>query len=452
MNSITPAAIDLAKRERPTTVVATGVIFHQLTGTYPTATVVEVLESHRNGVWGEESLPNTGYPVLRSTNMRGKKVEVRHPVWCDIESTKAEPCVLTDGDILITKSSGSPDLVGKACLFEQPSDGQKYLFSNFILRLRPRTDVIVPNYLAWFLRSPQALSWRYESQQNAVGLRNLQTKSFLSQQLPLPDKSVQEAVATFLTALDEGEQTWKDTYLPGALAGQRQLVERADALVAKIEEARGLYNQIKQGMDELCRSILRDETTGSIQPTPMSELVKLRHPDIDVLPQETYHFAGVYCFGRGVFPGERKTGLEFKYPKLTRLEAGNFVYPKLMAWEGALATVPSECYGLVVSTEFPVFEVNTAKVLPEVLDVYFRTPSVWPKLSGASTGTNVRRRRLNPSDFLRYKFPLPSMATQLCLRDVRRHTDEAKKHQESSARELKAMLPAILDRAFRGEL
>ena len=100
--------------------------------------------------------------------------------------------------------------------------------------------------------------------------------------------------------------------------------------------------------------------------------------------------------------------MEFAYPRLTRLRAGNFVYPKLMAWEGALGVVPVECEGLVVSTEFPVFEVNEDRVLTEVLDVYFRTPAVWPKLSGASTGTNVRRRRLNPADFLNYEMPLPS--------------------------------------------
>src|SRR6202022_552169 len=37
---------------------------------------------------------------------------------------------------------------------------------------------------------------------------------------------------------------------------------------------------------------------------PMSELVCLREPDVEVRRDETYHFAGVYCFGRGVFVGQ----------------------------------------------------------------------------------------------------------------------------------------------------
>jgi type I restriction enzyme S subunit len=184
----------------------------------------------------------------------------------------------------------------------------------------------------------------------------------------------------------------------------------------------------------------------------MSELVRLRQPNVEVKSDEVYHFAGVYCFGGGVFLGQRKTGMEFRYTKLTRLKPGNFVYPKLMAWEGALAIVPPHCDGLVVSTEFPVFEVDVNKVLPEVLDAYFRTPCVWPELAGASTGTNVRRRRLNPRDFLRYEFPLPPMAAQLKLREVARWTAGTNRHRQQAAKKLAALLPAILDRAFRGEL
>ena len=123
-----------------------------------------------------------------------------------------------------------------------------------------------------------------------------------------------------------------------------------------------------------------------------------------------------------------------------------------MAWEGALGIVPPECNGCVVSTEFPVFEVLEDRVLPEVLDAHFKTPTVWLKLSGSSTGTNVRRRRLNPQDFLNYRMPLPSRSTQYLLRKVRMEVDALKRLQSVTSAELDAMLPAILDRVFNGEL
>ena len=234
------------------------------------------------------------------------------------------------------------------------------------------------------------------------------------------------------------------------LPKQQRIVARIEELAAKINEARGLRDRSREEIENLCRAVLNDDP--DVRLIPISELVKLRPPDVTVQQNESYQFAGVYCFGRGVFRAQTKTGMEFAYTHLTRLKTGNFVYPKLMAWEGALGVVPPECDGCVVSTEFPVFEVLEDRVLPEVLDTYFRSPNVWPALSGSSTGTNVRRRRLNPSDFLNYRMPLPSRATQERLRRVRVQMDVLKKLQAETAAELDALLPSILDKAFKGEL
>jgi len=234
------------------------------------------------------------------------------------------------------------------------------------------------------------------------------------------------------------------------LPEQRRIVTRIEELAAKINEARGLRERSREEIENLCRAVLKDGPDAKV--IPMHELVRLRSPDVTVQQDESYQFAGVYCFGRGVFRGQKKTGIEFAYKQLTRLKTGNFVYPKLMAWEGALGVVPPECDGCVVSTEFPVFEVLEDKVLPEVLDTYFRSPDVWPELSGSSTGTNVRRRRLNPSDFLKYKMSLPTRPTQERLRNVLLSVTEVKKVLTESAAELDALLPSILNDAFRGKL
>jgi len=158
----------------------------------------------------------------------------------------------------------------------------------------------------------------------------------------------------------------------------------------------------------------------------------------------------IASFGRGIFRGATKLGSDFAYKKLSRLHTGNLVYPKLMAWEGALAVVTPECNHLLVSPEFMVFDVDKSRILPETLDVYFRTPAVWPKLSGESTGTNVRRRRLHPEDFLTYKMPLPPMHAQKRLREVYERHVFVKPLRVQILKELEALLPSILYRAFNG--
>lgn len=235
-----------------------------------------------------------------------------------------------------------------------------------------------------------------------------------------------------------------------SIAEQRRVATRIEELTTQIMEARSLRHQANAEANVLLRSIIANDEHATL--TPIRELVKLRPPDVKVCAEGTYKFAGVYSFGRGVFQGAEKSGMEFAYTRLTRIRGGDFIYPKLMAWEGAFGVVPPECEGCFVSPEFPVFEVDEERIFHEVMDVYFRTPSVWPKVAGESTGTNVRRRRLHPTDFLEYQMPVPSRETQLTLRKVKAQVDVLKRLQSKTAAELDALLPAILDRAFKGQL
>jgi type I restriction enzyme S subunit len=223
-------------------------------------------------------------------------------------------------------------------------------------------------------------------------------------------------------------------------------------LATRVNDVQRLLEEAENESELLLRSILADTSDGKPSLMPMHELVTLREPDVAVSPQNFYHFAGVYSFGRGVFRGINKKGNQFAYTKLTSLRTNNFVYPKLMAWEGAYGIVPPECDGLVVSPEFPVFELNQEKILPETMAVYFRMSTTWQTLSGQSVGTNVRRRRLNPKTFLIYQFPLPPMKRQLLLREVYTRVNELRDKHSKMQKELDALLPSILNRAFRGKL
>ncbi len=279
---------------------------------------------------------------------------------------------------------------------------------------------LLPEYLGWLSRTRDFVERCRSVSEGTTNRVRLDEKRFLQIEVLLPP-------------VDE----------------QRQIVAKIEHLAEKIDEVRKLREAVVSDANALCRSILVHSNSTR---TPMRELVRWRKPDTDVSPTERYQFAGVYCFGRGVFRSDIKSGLDFCYRSLTRLNTGEFVYPKLMAWEGALAIVPPECDGCYVSPEFPVFEVATERVLPEVLDVYFRSPSVWGGLSTSSTGTNVRRRRMNPKDFLQYEFPLPDRPTQFQVRSVRAKVEHISAIREQNAIEFDALLPSILDKAFKGEL
>lgn len=151
---------------------------------------------YNSGIWGDE--PDNSpmcYPVLRSNNIRHGKM-----VFDDIAIRKVDEKylltkTLNDGDILVTTSSGSKDLLGKSAIFVSPKKEKTYLFSNFSMRLRPKPEIIDPFYLYFYLQSPEAKEILKSLQDTTTGLRNMDRKEFLNQMIPLPPLSEQKRIA-----------------------------------------------------------------------------------------------------------------------------------------------------------------------------------------------------------------------------------------------------------------
>lgn len=232
------------------------------------------------------------------------------------------------------------------------------------------------------------------------------------------------------------------------IADQHALVALLDTLAEKARQVEAHLDAIEREAEHLVRTYIFRPPGEVPTKRPMFKLVSQRAPDVTVDETNTYRFAGVYSFGRGVFRSVIKNGSEFAYKRLSTVRAYDFIFPKLMAWEGALGVVPPDFDGMVVSPEFPVFSINKAEILPEILDIYFRTPEIWPQLAELSGGTNVRRRRLQPTSFLQYEMPVPSMSTQHKIRNLYRHTISLKARHAAIRQANAALLPATLERVF----
>lgn len=293
-------------------------------------------------------------------------------------------------------------------------------FPSFEFRDPGRCDAA---FMGWLVRSSPFVELCKAASEGTTNRVRIKEDRFLDQQIALPP-----------------------------LAEQQTLVARLDALAEKAGQVEAHLETVERDAERLVRAYIFHPPGEQPTKRPMAELLKQRQPGVTVDGTVQYRFAGVYSFGRGVFPSAIKTGSEFAYDRLSTVRAGDFTYPKLMAWEGALGVVPPTCDGMVVSPEFLVFSVNTDAVLPELLDVYFRTPEVWPELAELSGDTNIRRRRLQPSTFLSYQMPVPSIAAQLKLRELHRQTQALKTKHTAIRQANAALLPATLERVFSNGL
>jgi type I restriction enzyme S subunit len=124
----------------------------------------------------------------------------------------------------------------------------------------------------------------------------------------------------------------------------------------------------------------------------------------------------------------------------------------LFAFEGACGWVTDEYDGCFVSAEFPNFDCDLSRVRPEFLFAYFKDLNVWKQIAAGSKGLGDRRQRVQPDTFLNFRIMLPPIEWQNKLSRVINQANELESLQAETQKELDALMPSILDRAFKGEL
>src|SRR5437773_11909705 len=138
----------------------------------------------------------------------------------------------------------------------------------------------------------------------------------------------------------------------------------------------------------------------------------------------------------------------FPYTTLFR----SILVSNIKAWEGALAVAKPEDDGRVGSHRYltcvPIEGVATARFVC----FYLLTPEGLHEVGEASPGSADRNRTLSAKGFMRIPIPVPKYVEQLRFDALCREVDALKRLQVETAAELDALLPALLDRAFKGEL
>jgi type I restriction enzyme S subunit len=244
-----------------------------------------------------------------------------------------------------------------------------------------------------------------------------------------------------------------------SLEEQRRIMARVESLAAKIGEARGLRQQAVQDEERLlvCMAHREDLSTNEKLrsgwfETTVGSICRFTDESESVDGSRSYPNLGIFSYGRGVFPKPSIEGVATSAKTLRRVRAGQFIYSRLFAFEGAYAMVPPELDGHYVSGEYPTFTCDPKKACAEFLWAHFRSPSVWQTVAAGSKGLGNRRQRVQPGRILEYRLWVPPMEWQSKIQSVQAKVDALKKLQAETAAELAALLPSILDKAFKGEL
>ena len=145
----------------------------------------------------------------------------------------------------------------------------------------------------------------------------------------------------------------------------------------------------------------------------IGKLVRKVNERIKTEPEKEYKMAGVRWYGEGIFHRETVRGDEMSASQVTPLVDGALIYNRLFAWKASFAVVTSEFTDCYVSSEFPQFIPDAARVLSDYLYLFCTREATIRAVNIASTGSSaVSRNRFKEEEFLNFEILLPTLAEQ----------------------------------------
>lgn len=153
--------------------------------------------------------------------------------------------------------------------------------------------------------------------------------------------------------------------------------------------------------------------------TKLGDVITRRTDFTPVDADEDYTILGVQRSGWGFMEREPMKGSAQKFTKLMQVEQDDLVYRTITAFEAPSGVVgPAESGKFVTPQTFPVFRINSARLLP----AYMRLLTTWPvfheAMASRCTGSVLRRKTLSISSFESIPVDLPSIEEQRRIVDL----------------------------------
>ena len=181
-------------------------------------------------------------------------------------------------------------------------------------------------------------------------------------------------------------------------------------------------------------------------PLPMSRLneVLIKSEEwIAIHPEEQYKQITVQLWGKGVTLRNDVSGAGIATNRRMVVHSEQFILSRIDARNGAFGIVPDFLEGGVVSSDFPVFKLESSKIIPGYLGWMCKTQEFIDICKAASEGT-TNRVRLKVDRFLESEIPLPPIDEQrrivARIEELAARIDEARELRRRAVKETSALL------------
>ena len=209
----------------------------------------KVVSGLKYGTSEKSTYDNEGMPVLRIPNVSSLRVDLNDMKYLAHSDVKPAD-MLQEGDVLMIRSNGSRDLVGRCAVV--PTLDEEYTYASFLIRIRP-SDRVDSKYLWYYLQSPDAKAQLFTKAKSSSGIHNINSKEIGATVMPLPAMDRQHAIVQALDALFDGE---RDVRSAATIALDRIRMMRESVLNKALRGELGTSDQNETSSKELLASMV----------------------------------------------------------------------------------------------------------------------------------------------------------------------------------------------------
>ena len=154
----------------------------------------------RYGSSSRSSYEEKGYPILRIPNVLRGRVDYSDLQHIELNDTEYERLALRKGDVLLVRTNGNPQYVGRSVVIDHLHE--KTVYASYLIRIRCDESTLRPAFLAEFLNAPTTRQRLRGEVKSSAGNYNINIAGIRKQPICAPNVVDQDALLLQLKDLD----------------------------------------------------------------------------------------------------------------------------------------------------------------------------------------------------------------------------------------------------------
>lgn len=176
-------------------------VFVAVTAEQSAIPIASFVTETRYGTSEKCSSDESGTPVLRIPNVAAGRVNFEGLKYMSSAIDGSDRLALKEGDLLVVRTNGSPELVGRCAVV--PQLDRVYAYASYLIRVRLDTRRADPRYVSYFLASTLGRDQIASKRHTSAGQFNINTQDIQALEVPLPPLPRQRELVQAMLAVEE---------------------------------------------------------------------------------------------------------------------------------------------------------------------------------------------------------------------------------------------------------